>query len=71
MSILLQNNSTNEENIKSKMILQVHDELIFDCYLEEKDKVVKIVTDIMDNVIKLKVPLKVSADFGKTWLDTK
>ena len=64
-------NKFKEENIKSKMILQVHDELIFDCYLEEKDKVVKIVTDIMDNVIKLKVPLKVSADFGKTWLDTK
>lgn len=60
-----------ENNIKSKMILQVHDELIFDVYKEEKDIVKKIVTETMENVIKLKVPLHVSADFGTTWLDTK
>ncbi len=58
-------------NIKSKMILQVHDELIFDLYEEEKDLVKKIVKETMEQVIELKVPLKVSADFGSTWLDTK
>ena len=58
-------------NIKSKMILQVHDELIFDCVREEQEQVKNIVTNIMENVIELKVPLKVSADFGTNWLETK
>jgi len=60
-----------ENNIKSKMILQVHDELIFDCLKEEKDIIKEIVIETMENVIELKVPLKVSTDFGTTWLDTK
>ncbi len=60
-----------KENIKSKMILQVHDELIFDVQKEEKEIVTKIVTETMTNVIKLKVPLKVSADFGTDWYETK
>ena len=60
-----------EENIKSKMILQVHDELIFDVIDKEKEKVENIVKDIMVNTIKLDVPLKVSADYGKNWYDTK
>jgi len=58
-------------NIKSKMILQVHDELIFDCVRDEQEQVKQIVTNIMENVIELKVPLKVSADFGTNWLETK
>ena len=53
------------------MILQVHDELIFDVIDEEKEKVENIVKDIMVNTIKLDVPLKVSADYGKNWYDTK
>lgn len=59
------------QNLKSKMILQVHDELIFDVIKEEKDLVTKIVTETMINTIKLKVPLKVSADFGSDWYETK
>lgn len=60
-----------EENMKSKMILQVHDELIFDCVEEEKEKLANLVIDVMTHTIKLKVPLKVSADFGKDWYETK
>ena len=60
-----------ENNIKSKMILQVHDELIFDCLEEEKDKIVAIVKDIMENTINISVPLKVSADFGRDWYEAK
>jgi len=60
-----------ENNIKSKMILQVHDELIFDCIEEEKDKIVEIVKNIMENTIKISVPLKVSADFGRDWYEAK
>ncbi len=60
-----------EKNIKSKMILQVHDELIIDLLEEEKEIVTKIVSDKMTNVIKLSVPLKVSSDYGKDWYETK
>ena len=53
-----------KNNIKSKMILQVHDELIFDLIESEKDIVTKIVTNDMENAIKLDVPIKVSHDYG-------
>ena len=58
-------------NIKSKMILQVHDELIFDCLESEKEKIVEIVKNIMENTINISVPLKVSADFGRDWYEAK
>lgn len=60
-----------KENIQSKMILQVHDELIFDCQKEEKEKVTQIVTETMTHIVNFKVPLKVSADFGSDWYETK
>ncbi len=60
-----------QENIKSKMVLQVHDELIFDVIKEEEKKVEEIVKNIMINTIKLDVPLKVSADYGTDWYETK
>ncbi len=60
-----------EENVQTKMLLQVHDELIFDVVDEEKEKVEKIVKEIMTHTIELDVPLKVSADYGKNWYDTK
>lgn len=60
-----------KENIKSKMIMQVHDELIFDVVESERELVKEIVTNIMTSVIKLSVPLKVSSDFGKNLYDTK
>ena len=60
-----------KQNLKSKMILQVHDELIFDLIEEEKEQVEKIVKDKMTHTITLDVPLKVSADYGVNWYDTK
>ena len=59
------------ENLKTKMIIQVHDELIFDVVESEKEKVESIVKDIMENVIKMSVPLKVSTDYGKNWYEAK
>lgn len=58
-------------HIKSDMLLQIHDELIFDCIEEEEDKIKEIVTDIMENIVKLEVPLKVSHDFGTDLYETK
>ena len=60
-----------KRNLKSKMILQVHDELIFDVLKEELDIVQKIVDSCMDNAYKLDVPLKVDIEIGKNWYDAK
>ncbi|MDD2391968.1 MAG: DNA polymerase I [Bacilli bacterium] len=58
-------------NIKSKMILQVHDELIFDVLESEKDKVTDIVKETMENTYRLNVPLKVDISYGKDWYEVK
>ena len=60
-----------KQNIKSKMILQVHDELVFDCLESELQVVTKIITNIMENTFKLNVPLKVEVDYGKNWYQAK
>ena len=60
-----------ENNLKTKMIIQVHDELIFDVPKEELEKVKEIVTEIMDNVTKLNVPLAVDVNYGKNWAEAK
>ncbi len=60
-----------ENNLKSKMIIQVHDELIFDVTADELEKVKEIVTEIMDNVHKLNVPLSIDIHYGKNWAEAK
>ena len=60
-----------DNNLKTKMIIQVHDELVFDVYSGELEKIKQIVPDIMDNIYKLKVPLKVSESYGKNWYEAK
>lgn len=57
------------ENIKSKMILQVHDELNFNVESNELDKVQKVVIEEMENAYKLVVPLKADCGKGKNWLE--
>lgn len=57
------------ENIKSKMILQVHDELNFNVESNELDKVQKVVIEEMENAYKLAVPLKADCGKGKNWLE--
>ncbi|MBQ2210468.1 MAG: DNA polymerase I [Prevotella sp.] len=58
-----------EENIKSKMILQVHDELNFSVLPEEKEKVEHIVLEEMQNAFLMKVPLVADSGFGDNWLE--
>ncbi len=60
-----------KENIKSTMLLQVHDELIFNVKNEELEHVKQIVKEIMENTIKLSVPLEVSIEVGSNWYDAK
>lgn len=60
-----------EKNLKARMLLQVHDELIFEAPEEEIDKLTELVIDVMENTVELKVPLKVDYAYGKTWYDAK
>jgi len=62
-------NEMERLNLKSKMILQVHDELVFDVQQDEVDTVKKIVVNGMQNAIRLDVPLLVEMNTGKNWLE--
>ena len=59
------------KNLKSKMLLQIHDELIFNVVNEEVDIVKNIVKDTMENIYKLSVPLEVDMSFGKNLYEAK
>lgn len=58
-----------EEDIRSKMILQVHDELNFSVYPEEKEKVQRIVIEEMEKAYAMQVPLRADCGWGKNWLE--
>ncbi|TQR19820.1 DNA polymerase I [Psychrobacillus vulpis] len=60
-----------EEKMQAKMLLQVHDELIFEAPKEEIERLEKIVPEVMESAIKLIVPLKVEYAYGPSWYDTK
>lgn len=60
-------NRIKREKLKTKMLLQVHDELLFEVPEKEKNKVEKLVREEMEGAIKLKVPLKVDIGTGKNW----
>ena len=64
-------NEFDRLNLKSKMILQVHDELIFNVKNDELEKVKEIVINFMENAYKLNVPLEVDVEIGKNWYDAK
>ena len=62
-------NRFKAENIRSKMILQVHDELNFSVYPEEKERVERIVIEEMQNAFHMNVPLVADSGFGNNWLE--
>lgn len=59
----------NQNKLKSRLIMQVHDELIIEVVPGEKQKVEKIMRDEMENVVSLKVPLIIDLNVGKSWYD--
>lgn len=64
-------NTLKSRNLKSKIILQVHDELVLDVLEEELSEVKEILKNCMENVVDLAVKLTVNIEVGKTWYDAK
>ena len=64
-------NAIVERKLKSTMLLQVHDELIFNVVNEEKETIEELVKNIIENTIKLSIPLEVDVEFGINWYEAK
>lgn len=60
-----------DSGLKTRLLLQVHDELIFEAPEEEVEALKKLVPEVMENAVELKVPLKVDYSYGPTWFDAK
>ncbi|MGB4520500.1 MAG: DNA polymerase, partial [Candidatus Omnitrophota bacterium] len=58
-----------EKSLKTKMILQIHDELVFNVPLDELNGLAELVKNHMEHVLKLDVPIRISMKKGKNWLD--
>jgi DNA polymerase-1 len=61
----------NKNNLKSKILVQVHDELVIDTKKDEIDIVKKLLKEVMENVIKLEVPLIIDIEEGNDWYQAK
>ena len=71
MAMIKIDQEIKSKNLKSKMILQVHDELVFDCVTEEIEIIKNIMTDVMEHICELNVPLKVEIEYGDNWYQLK
>ena len=60
-----------EEGLESKLVLQVHDELVLEVPAAEKEVVEAVIREAMENVVQLKVPLPVDVSFGENWAEAK
>ena len=69
MAMIEVDKSMTEAGMESKMVLQIHDELVFDAVPDEIQDLKRIVVDRMENVVKLSVPLTVECNYGKNWLE--
>ncbi|MCA9238823.1 MAG: hypothetical protein KDA37_01425, partial [Planctomycetales bacterium] len=69
LAMLAVHRRLQKENLRSKMILQIHDELVFDAPVEEVERLEKLVREEMQGVMHLRVPLKVDVKVGATWAD--
>lgn len=63
------NKRIDENRLKSRMILQVHDELVFDMYIPEEETLRQIVEEEMKNSIQLDIPIEISINVGDNWLE--
>ena len=71
LAMLKVKSELEKKGLKSKLILQVHDELILDVPEAEEDEVMGLLVSTMENVVELRVPLKVNVASGKNWYEAK
>ena len=71
ISMIKVHEALKKNNLKSKIVSQIHDEIILKVSEDEKDTVLNLVKDIMENSVKLKVRLKVDGGYARTWFDAK
>ncbi|WP_304684133.1 DNA polymerase I [Ileibacterium valens] len=71
IAMLRMDQAIKEKNLKSKMLLQIHDELIFRVPEDELELMQKLIPEVMDSAMKLNVPLQASVNTGKTWYEAK
>ena len=71
MAMIKLQKELDEKNLNTKMLVQVHDELVFDVPNNEVEIVVPLIRDTMENIYKLSVPLKVDIEYGKDWYEAK
>ena len=71
MAMIKLQNKIDEMNLNTKMLVQVHDELVFDVPNNEVEIVVPLIRDTMENIYKMSVPLKVDIEYGKNWYEAK
>lgn len=65
------NTRLQKEDLRTRLLLQVHDELIFEAPPEEIERLTQLVPEVMENTVTLTVPLKVDYSYGPTWYDAK
>lgn len=59
----------DDSQLNARMLLQVHDELVFECPQNELDQVRELIKDVMEHALDIGVPLKVDVGFGQNWLE--
>lgn len=70
-AMIIMDDRLREEGLQARLLLQVHDELIFEVPKEEIEKLEKLVPEVMEHAVELSVPLKVDYSSGPTWYDAK
>ena len=71
MAMIKIQDEIDKRNLNNKLLVQVHDELVFDVPNNEVDEMSKLIKNVMENIYLLKVPLKVDIEYGKTWYEAK
>ena len=71
MAMIKMQEEIDKHNFNAKMVIQVHDELVFDVSKNEVEEFIPILKDVMENIYELKVPLKVDIEYGNTWYEAK
>ncbi|WP_232698935.1 DNA polymerase I [Brevibacillus daliensis] len=71
LAMIQMQKTLEEKQLKSRMLLQVHDELVFEVPEEELEIMKELVADVMEHALELDVPLKVDVNYGRSWYDAK